>query len=190
METNMTSKNPKRIQRGLIWLTAGAATFGVGLGAAGLASAANDTGSTTTTPVATAPAAVNPGVATPPADAPQIDPASLPNGPGETVLTGDTLAKVTAAAEAAQPDATIIRAETDNNGHAYEVHMQLADGSYTTLYFDESFVADGSDTGFGAGPGGPGHHGQHGPQGQQGQPPAGIPGQAPTAPAGTATTGA
>lgn len=147
----MTPTKHQRIRRGFVWLAAGAATLGIGVGAAGLASAASNTGdtSTTSTVVAAAPA----------------DPASLPNGPGETVLTGDTLAKVTAAAEAAEPDATIIRAETDSSGHAYEVHVQLADGSYETLYFDESFVADGSDTGFG--PGGPG-----GPAGHHGQPPA------------------
>ena len=101
----------------------------------------------------------------PPVDADRPDPASLPNGPGETVLTGDELAKVTAAAQAAQPDATIIRIETDTEGHAYEAHVQLADGSYMTLYFDESFAADGTIDGFGTMPPG-GHHGPHG------QPPA------------------
>jgi len=150
-----------RRHRGLVWLASGAAALGLGLGAASLASAATGT---TTTPPATVTAA-DPS-ATPPADqpAPPADPASLPNGPGETLLTGDTLTKVTDAALAAQPGATVVRAETDTNGHTYEVHLQLADGSYSTLYFNESFEADGSDTGFGpGGPGGPGgHHGHHG----------------------------
>ena len=151
----MIPSNSKRIRRGFVWLAAGAATLGIGVGAAGLASAASSTdGSTSTTVVAsTSDASTTPAPA---------DPASLPNGPGETVLTGDTLAKVTAAAEAAEPGATIVRAETDSGGHAYEVHVQLADGTYTTLYFDESFAADGSETGFGAGgPGGP--RGDHQP---------------------------
>ena len=61
--------------------------------------------------------------------------------------------------------------------HAYEAHVQLADGSYMTLYFDESFAADGTDVGFGP-MHGDGHHGPHG------QPPAD--GQAPGD--GTGTT--
>jgi hypothetical protein len=190
----MTPNRPKRIQRGLVWIVAGAATLGVGLGAAGLASAASSTGSSTSAPVVTVAGSGSSGTAaTPPADAGPMDPASLPNGPGETLLTGDTLAKVTAAAQAAQPGATIVRAETDSNGHAYEVHMKLADGSFTTLYFNSSFAADGTATGFGGGPGGPGHAGRpdHAGPGRAGQPPAGMPGQAPTVPAaGTATTGA
>lgn len=160
----MTPTKHQRIRRGFVWLAAGAATLGIGVGAAGLASAASNTGDTSTT--STVVVADTPAAST---DAAPVDPASLPNGPGETVLTGDTLTKVTAAAEAAEPGATIIRAETDSSGHAYEVHVQLADGSYETLYFDESFAADGSDTGFG--PGGPG--GVGGPRGDH-QPPAGA----------------
>ena len=165
--------NPTKISRtrkGLVWMAAGAAAFGVGIGAASIASAASDTSSSTTVAAtntaantAATPAA---NTATPPANVPHVDPASLPNGPGETVLTGDTLAMVTAAAEAADPGATLIRAETDSSGHAYEAHMKNADGSVTTLYFTSTFAADGQDTGFG--PGGPGHGG---PQGPQGQPP-------------------
>ncbi|MEI7546491.1 MAG: hypothetical protein WCK21_00320 [Actinomycetota bacterium] len=100
------------------------------------------------------------GTGTPPAG--HADPASLPNGPGETVLTGDALAKVTAAAVAAEPGSTVIRAETGSSGHAYEAHVKLADGTVITLYFNASFAADGSDTGFGPGaPGGQdGHHGR------------------------------
>jgi hypothetical protein len=169
--------NPTKISRtrkGLVWMAAGAAAFGVGLGAASIASAASDSSSSTTVAAtntaantaASSTGAAGSSTATPPANAPHVDPASLPNGPGETVLTGDTLAKVTAAAKAADPGATLIRAETDSSGHAYEAHMKNADGSVTTLYFNSSFAADGQDTGFG--PGGPGHGG---PQGPQGQPP-------------------
>lgn len=167
----MIPSNSQRIRRGFVWLAAGAATLGIGVGAAGLASAASNTdGSTSTTVVASTSDSSTDTLAPPTGDAP-ADPATMTNGPGETLLTGDTLAKVTAAAEAAEPGATIVRAETDSSGHAYEVHVKLADGTYETLYFDESFVADGSETGFG--PGGPG--GDH-----QGQPPAGQPPAAPT----------
>ena len=103
------------------------------------------------------------------------DPASLPNGPGETVLTGTEAEQVTAAALAAEPGATIIRVETDSSGHTYEAHVVTADGTQKTLYFNASFEADGSDEGFGPAP-----------QGDHGAPPAGAPGDAPAA---TATTG-
>lgn len=174
----------RRMHKSLALLLAGAASLGVGLGAATLASAATET--TTTDTVVVVPSNTDSmlptidnadlpplgATGTPPAEGDRPDPASLPNGPGETVLTGDEAAKVTAAAEAAEPGATIIRVETDTSGHTYEAHVQLADGTYKTLYFDASFNADGSEDGFGPGPGGPGHHGHHG------QPPAD--GQTPT----------
>ena len=58
----------------------------------------------------------------------------------ETVLTGDTAAKVKAAAEAKVPGATVIRVETDADGHAkYEAHMTKTDGSRFTVYVNEQF---------------------------------------------------
>ena len=72
-------------------------------------------------------------------------PAPAPQGFGgqrsdETLLTGDTLAKVTAAAKAKVPGGTIVRVETDADGHAaYEAHMTATDGSQTTVYVDKSF---------------------------------------------------
>ena len=55
-------------------------------------------------------------------------------------LTGDTLAKVTAAAKAEVPDAIIVRVETDSDGHgAYEAHMVKADGTPATVYVDKQF---------------------------------------------------
>ncbi len=167
---------PKRkIQRGLVWAVAGASAFGLGIGATSLVSAASS--STTDTAVVSTNTGSSTGsntvlppldqTGTPPADdANRPDPASLPNGPGETVLTGDDAAKVTEAALAAEPGATVVRIETDTNGHAFEAHVQLADGSYKTLYFTADYAADGSETGFGpggpGGPCGPGHHGHHG----------------------------
>jgi uncharacterized membrane protein YkoI len=61
------------------------------------------------------------------------------NGITETPLTGDTLAKATAAAKAAQPGATVVRAETDAEGAKYEVHMTKADGSQITVKLDANF---------------------------------------------------
>ena len=160
-------KSPRR-NRAIVWLSATALAAGLGIGAASIASAAagTDSSSTSTSNTITANtvAATDSQSVTPPA---QVDPASLPNGPGETVLTGDTASKVTAAALAAEPGATVVRVETDSSGHTYEAHVKLADGTYKTLYFDSSFAADGSDTGFGGGPQGGGHQG-----GGHGQPPA------------------
>jgi uncharacterized membrane protein YkoI len=72
----------------------------------------------------------------------------------ETLLTGDALAKVQAAAVAKEPGATVVRVETDGDGNAkYEVHMTLADGSKATVYVDESYnvvsVATGDQAGGG-----------------------------------------
>ena len=69
-----------------------------------------------------------------------------PHGPGrrggETALTGDTLAKVTAAAKAKVPGATVNRAETDADGNAkYEAHMTKADGTHVTVYVNAAFEA-------------------------------------------------
>jgi hypothetical protein len=59
----------------------------------------------------------------------------------ETLLTGDTLTKVQAAAVAkVGSDATVVRVETDADGNAaYEAHMTKADGTCVTVYVDESF---------------------------------------------------
>lgn len=61
------------------------------------------------------------------------------NGITETLLTGDTAAKVTAAAQAAVPGATIQRVETDAEGSPYEAHMQTSDGSIVTVKVDSNF---------------------------------------------------
>ncbi len=92
--------------------------LGAGIGAAGIASAA--TGSPSTTAPASAPATAGttptdqPPQGRPPVGAP--DPATMPHGPGETLLTGSDLARATAAAQAAQPGATVVRAESDSSG--------------------------------------------------------------------------
>lgn len=71
------------------------------------------------------------------------------NGTKEELLTGDTAAKVTAAALAAQPGATIERVETDADGAVYEAHMTKADGTRITVLFDASYNVTGTETGHG-----------------------------------------
>jgi hypothetical protein len=79
----------------------------------------------------------------------------MTHGPGETLLTGTDLQKAEAAANAAVPGATIIRAETDSSGASkYEVHMRKSDGSYVTVELDANFNAVKTISGFGAGPAG------------------------------------
>jgi hypothetical protein len=47
---------------------------------------------------------------------------------------------VTAAAKAAVSGGTIVRVETDADGHAaYEAHMTKSDGTPVTVYVDKSF---------------------------------------------------
>ena len=66
-------------------------------------------------------------------------------GPGgrrsdETALTGDTAAKVRAAALAEAPGGTVDRVETDGEGNAaYEAHMTKADGTRITVYVNKQF---------------------------------------------------
>ena len=109
-------------------------------GGYGVASAAT---SASSTPAATATAPAMAATGTRPA-APPGATAQNPWGnqrSDETLLTGDTLAKVKAAALAkAGSGATIVRIETDADGHAaYEAHLLKADGTAETVYVDKSF---------------------------------------------------
>ena len=111
----------------------GALAVGLGAGSYGVASAASGSGTTTTTTTtSTARPSAPPG-------------ASAHNPWGnqrsdETLLTGDALAKVTAVAQAKVPGGTIVRVETDADGHAaYEAHMTKADGTPVTVYVDKNF---------------------------------------------------
>ena len=87
--------------------------------------------------------------------------------PGESLVTGDALTKLTDAALAKFPGATVIRVENDSDGDKYEVHLKKADGSVVTVTFDENFVVTGDHEGFGdpakGGPAG-GPRGDHGPR--------------------------
>jgi hypothetical protein len=117
--------NRKRTRRAL---AAGAVVLGLVAGSYGVAAAASGNGSsstdsTTTQPGPSAPDPQNPWGA---------------QRSDETPLTGDTLAKVKAAALAEVPDATIVRVETDADGNAaYEAHVVKADGTPATVYVDK-----------------------------------------------------
>lgn len=86
------------------------------------------------------------------------------NGITETILTGEEAAKVQAAVEAAYPDATIERLETDAEGAAFEAHIVQADGTESTVKLDASYAITGTEAGHGGGPGGgPGRDHDGGP---------------------------
>jgi hypothetical protein len=143
------SPKPGRVRRVLV---TGAIVAGASLGAAGIASAATSSttsassgSSSTTAPSAGGPGPLSPGAA--------ANPATMTHGPNETLLTGTDLQSATAAATAAVPGATVIRAETDSSGASpYEVHMKKADGTYVTVELDSSFKAITTVSGFGPGP--------------------------------------
>jgi hypothetical protein len=112
------------------------AVLALGVGSAAIANAAT---SPSATPATTAAAAA-------------ANPATVAHGPGETLLTGDDLAKATAAARSAVPGGTIIRVETDSGDATYEAHMTKADGTTVTVLMDASFKVTSTASGFGGGP--------------------------------------
>lgn len=144
------STTGNRLRRALV---SGTIVAGAGLGAAGVASAAT---SASTTPAASSSGSTAPSSgssATPPSGA--MNPATVSHGPGETLLTGTQLAQATAAADAAVPGATVIRAETNSSGASpYEVHMTKSDGTDVTVELDSNFGVVATVSGFGAGPAG------------------------------------
>jgi hypothetical protein len=69
------------------------------------------------------------------------------NGQTEKLLTGETAAKVEAAAKAMVPGATIVRGENDvDTGSPYEAHVRRADGSEVIVYVDADFNVTGTGT--------------------------------------------
>ena len=134
------------MNRARVWIVTAAAAAGAMIGAAGIAAAAGNSQATQTP--SSSPSAgqqAGPGGA---------DPATVAHGPGETLLTGTTAAKVRAAALAAVPGGTVIRVETDSEGSPYEAHMRKADGTEVTVKVDASFKVTATENGFGRGPGG------------------------------------
>ncbi len=69
------------------------------------------------------------------------------NGQRETLLTGDTAAKVKAAALAKVPGATVERVETDaDHGSPYEAHLRESDGTELEVLVDKSFAVTAVNT--------------------------------------------
>ena len=84
-----------------------------------------------------------------------MDP-SQPQRSDETLLTGETAEKVTAAALAEYPGATVERVETDSEG-VYEAHLITSDGTHVIVAVGEDFTVTGSQEMTG------GPHGGRGP---------------------------
>jgi hypothetical protein len=113
-----------------------ALAVGVGGGSYGVASAAS--GNSTATTTGTTPVPRSPPSTGQPWGGRRLD---------ETLLTGDALAKVEAAALAEVAGGTIVRIETDADGHAkYEAHMTDASGTPVTVYVDASFNVVSTET--------------------------------------------
>jgi hypothetical protein len=125
---------------------AGAVVLGLAAGSYGIAGAATGSGSSSTSSSSTAAqsstAAAAPAASTPPAGT-QAPNAQQPWGAqrsDETLLTGETAAKVKELALARVSGGSVVRVETDADGHAaYEAHMVDANGAPVTVYVDKQF---------------------------------------------------
>jgi uncharacterized membrane protein YkoI len=153
-------RNPRSIKR-----KAAIAAMCVGLTAGGYAVASAASNSSTSGTTSTAPAAPNAPYGGP--DHGRFGPRGTP----PAALTGDTLAKATAAATAKVPGATVDVAFADDHGKgAYVVLMTKADTSHVAVVLDSSFAVVAVRTrpeGRGRGPGGP--DGKGGPGGRAGE---------------------
>ena len=115
----------------------GAVALGLVGGTYGVAAAATGSKTATTTSASTVLQTGAPAASTTPPSAGQPWGAQRSD---ETPLTGDALAKVTELAQAKVPGGTIVRVETDADGHAaYEAHMTNASGAPVTVYVDTAF---------------------------------------------------
>jgi hypothetical protein len=121
--------------------------FGGGIGAALLNGSANAQTSSSTT---AASSIASPTVAPSQQPPPNFDPTKgghTANGITEALLTGDTAAKVKAAALAAVPGTTVQRVENDAEGSPYEAHVTKADGTNVTVKVDSNFNVTGTEAG-------------------------------------------
>jgi hypothetical protein len=134
LQMTTSSHRPLRV------VALGAVGLGLAAGSYGVASAATGSSSSTGTAAASTTAAAQPTTG-----------AQQPWGgqrSDETLLTGDTAAKVTQAALAAVTGGTVVRVESDADGHAlYEAHMTKADGTPVTVYVDKAFKVVSVETG-------------------------------------------
>src|SRR6476660_2920005 len=133
------------------------AASALALGGAALASA-NETGSTGT-PTSGTYGQLGEGAGVPGIRGDGNTDPSKPMRSDEKLLTGDTAAKVTAAAKAKEPTATIERGETASDG-VYEAHMVRTDGTNVSVQVDASFAVTAVQEGGQGGPGG-GRGGDH-----------------------------
>jgi len=128
-------------------LTTVAAIGAAALGGAVVANAATSgTSTTSSTPAAPAAGQHRQG---PPPGGPR-DPSKaghMNNGKTEKLLTGDTAAKVKAAAEAKVSGGTVERVENDvDTGSPYEAHVRKSDGSEVIVYVDSNFNVTSTGT--------------------------------------------
>ncbi|HUR85630.1 MAG TPA: hypothetical protein VMY78_09810 [Solirubrobacteraceae bacterium] len=125
-------------------LTVLAAIGASALGASAIANAASSGSSTTAASAASSPSSSSSQAAA------QRDPSlggHESDGKTETLLTGDTAAKVKAAAAAKVSGGTVQRVENDvDTGSAYEAHVQQADGSEVVVYVNANFDVTSVDT--------------------------------------------
>jgi len=147
-----------------------AAAAGLAITGASLASA--ESGTATTAP-ASGYVQTQQGESAPTNATGNTDP-SKPMRSDEKLLTGDVAAKVTAAAKAKEPKATIERVETDSDG-VYEAHMVRADGTHIIVQVGKSFTVTNVQEGGSGGPGGQ-DDARAGQSGQQGEPSRATPG--------------
>jgi hypothetical protein len=130
--------------------TLGALAAGSAFGAAVLTPAVGGAASSSSTTAPATAAATSPPSGVPagrPHDFEEALGGHTANGITETLLTGDTAAKVRSAALAAVPGGRIQRVENDAEGSPYEAHMTKADGTEVTVKFDASFNVTSVETG-------------------------------------------
>jgi hypothetical protein len=119
----------------------GAIAVGLTAGSYGIASAASGSGSSQSS--------ASSGSGTPAAS---TQPWGHQRG-DETLLSGDAATKVSQLALAKVPGATIVRVETDADGHAaYEAHMIKSDGTPVTVYVNQQFEVVSVESGVPAPP--------------------------------------
>lgn len=111
-----------------------AALGALALGGSALANAASSTSSSGSSSTATRPQ-------------PPAGPHVGANGKQEQALSGDTAAKVKAAALAKVPGGSVERVETDvDHGSPYEAHVRKADGTELEVLVDKDFQGTAVNT--------------------------------------------
>ena len=135
----------------------GAISLGLAAGSYGVASAASGSGSSASS--GSSGAVIQAAPTTP--SAPSTQQPWGGQRPDETLLTDGAASQVKELALAKVPGATVIRVETDADGHAaYEAHMVKADGSLVTVYVNKQFEVVSVQSGM---PGPPPASAQSGP---------------------------